>query len=473
MRRLDNRKILVILGVGLLVASLIMGFVSVPMAQTTPQIVAYKISGSANLSAPGTESFWSKIPWDNISLTANIPQAPTSGITHYVLVKTAWNGTDLMVLMSWPAPDPAFGAWSAAAAAKYPAASGPGVEQLQELTPGTTYYINTSYSNYVTFINGTQENGRLVLNYSGITLPMLNGTQIWVLPNGIIITPDSLPKQYLLYNHGMFYGYYVNATQYYPDRAAIMWYMGSVIPPTTDCMNLGGDYIGETLSGYTFTTAGGSLQQQGGAANIWMWVSGATWNNKTYDPAFAANLWNNESLTGLPYTDPGNQGFAVPLYTNNTNMYEVDTAGIWYAPVASSGLNGSLFFVKTGATYSNGFWTVEYVRPLQVPQAYAQWMPNFTVGNTYYVAFAVWQGKLGETLFDKSITSGFLQFTLSNSAPTTTSSTTTTSTTTTTSNTTSTTIPSNGNGVALDATIIGAVVAIIVLVSLYVVFRRQ
>ncbi|MCH4816871.1 MULTISPECIES: ethylbenzene dehydrogenase-related protein, partial [Sulfolobaceae] len=185
--------------------------------------------------------------------------------------------------------------------------------------------------------------------------------------------------------------------------------------------------------------AGGSLQQQGGAANIWMWVSGATWNNKTYDPAFAANLWNNESLTGLPYTDPGNQGFAVPLYTNNTNMYEVDTAGIWYAPVASSGLNGSLFFVKTGATYSNGFWTVEYVRPLQVPQAYAQWMPNFTVGNTYYVAFAVWQGKLGETLFDKSITSGFLQFTLSNSAPTTTSSTTTTSTTTTTSNTTSTT----------------------------------
>ncbi|MEM0208910.1 cytochrome b558/566 subunit A [Metallosphaera sp.] len=474
MRRLDNRKILVILGVGLLVASLIMGFVSVPMAQTTPQIVAYKISGSANLSAPGTESFWSKIPWDNISLTANIPQAPTSGITHYVLVKTAWNGTDLMVLMSWPAPDPAFGAWSAAAGALYPAASGPGLFRQILLTPGVTYSLNKSFSNYYAIINGKQEQGRLILNYSGITLPTPNMTQIQVLPNGSIILYHSLrPMEDLLYNNGMFYGYYTNNTWYYPDRAAIMWYMGSVIPPTTDCMNLGGKVPGQEFDGFTLKDAGGSLQQQGGAANIWMWVSGATWNNKTYDPAFAANLWNNESLTGLPYTDPGNQGFAVPLYTNNTNMYEVDTAGIWYAPVASSGLNGSLFFVKTGATYSNGFWTVEYVRPLQVPQAYAQWMPNFTVGNTYYVAFAVWQGKLGETLFDKSITSGFLQFTLSNSAPTTTSSTTTTSTTTTTSNTTSTTIPSNGNGVALDATIIGAVVAIIVLVSLYVVFRRQ
>lgn len=155
-------------------------------------------------------------------------------------------------------------------------------------------------------------------------------------------------------------------------------------------------------------------------------------------------------------------------------MYEVDTAGIWYAPVASSGLNGSLFFVKTGATYSNGFWTVEYVRPLQVPQAYAQWMPNFTVGNTYYVAFAVWQGKLGETLFDKSITSGFLQFTLSNSAPTTTTTTTTTtSNTTTTTNTTSTTSTSSSVGnVTLDVTVVGVIVAIIALLALYVVFRR-
>jgi len=105
---LSSRKLFLIATVGMLVAALVMGLASVPMAQTTPQVVAYKITGTANLSAPGTEQFWSNIAWDNISLTANIPQAPTSGITHYVLVKAAWNGTDLMILMRWYAPSPAF-----------------------------------------------------------------------------------------------------------------------------------------------------------------------------------------------------------------------------------------------------------------------------------------------------------------------------------------------------------------------------
>ncbi|MEM0175463.1 MAG: ethylbenzene dehydrogenase-related protein, partial [Metallosphaera sp.] len=232
MRRVGNRKALMILSIAILVASVIMGFVSIPMAQTTPQLVAYKITGSANLNAPGNESFWSKIPWDNISLTANIPQAPTSGLTHYVLVKTAWNGTDLMILMRWQASDPAFGAWSAAAASLYPSASGPGLFREILLTPGTTYSLNTSYGNYFAIVNGKQVTGRLVLNYSGILLPTPNMTQIQVLPNGSIILYHSLRgMEDLLYNNGMFYGYYVNNSWYYPDRAAIMWYMGTVIPP--------------------------------------------------------------------------------------------------------------------------------------------------------------------------------------------------------------------------------------------------
>jgi Predicted solute binding protein len=201
-----------------------------------------------------------------------------------------------------------------------------------------------------------------------------------------------------------------------------------------------------------------------------MWVSGATWNNATYDPAFKANLWQNTSLTGLSYVDPNNHGFAVPLYTNNTNMYEVDTSGIWYAPVASSGLNGSLFFIWTGATYQNGYWTLEFARPLAVPSAYANWMPNITVGKTYYVALAVWQGKLGETLFDKSITSNFLTLELVTTPPTSTTSSTTptTSVTNTTSVITVTSIPS----ATIYVTIVGVVIAIIALIILYVVFRR-
>lgn len=162
---------------------------------------------------------------------------------------------------------------------------------------------------------------------------------------------------------------------------------------------------------------------------------------------------DNKTLTGLPYVDNG-QGFAVPLYTNNTNMYEVDCSGIWYAPVKSSGLEGSLFFIKTGATYSGGYWTVEYVRPLAVPSNYSQYMPNITTGKTYYVAFAAWQGKEGETLFDKSITSSFLQLSLSGlSSP-----------------------PAppivSINPLVMDVTIAGVVVSLIALGIIWVMYRR-
>ncbi|MEM3338721.1 cytochrome b558/566 subunit A [Saccharolobus sp.] len=469
-----DKNVVIILVSSILAVSIAMAFSGIPMAQTTPQIIAYKVVGSANLANPGTESFWANVPWNNISLTANIPQAPTSGLTPYVLVKAVWNGSDIIVLMRWYAPNPAFNTWSAAAAAIYPNAQGPGLFRLIMLTPGTTYTVNKSYTNYIAIVNGKTIQGRLILNYSGILLPTPNGTQITVLSNGTILLWHSLrPMEDLLYNDGMFYGYYVNSTWYYPDRAAIMWYMGSVIPPTKDGMNIGGKVPGQVYDGYEFKYAGGSLAQQGGAANIWMWVSGATWNNKTYDPAFAANIWNNESLTGLNYT-LGNLGFAVPLYTNNTDMYEVDTAGIWYTPVSSSGLNGSLFYVKTGATWSNGYWTVEFVRSLSVPQDLAKYEPNITVGKTYYVAFAVWQGKMGETLFDKSITPTFLQLTLSTQGPptTTTSTSISTSTTTISNSTTTPTSTTSISNITLYVTIAGIIIALIALIALYVVFRR-
>ena len=438
--------------------------VTTPVAQTSPQILVYKVVGTADLSNPGSASYWSKIPWENISLTANIPNAPTSGLTHYILVKAAWNGTWIFVLVRWYAPEPAFGAWSAAAAGICPQASGPGLFRIIELMPGTTYTIEKNYTNYITIVNGKVYHGRLVLNYSGILLPMYNNSQITVFPNGTILLWHSLrPVEDLLYTDGMFYGYYTNSTWYYPDRVAMMWYMGSGVP-SMDGMHIGGKYPGQVFDGVKFKYAGGSLKQPGGAANIWMWVSGATWNNATYDPAFKMNLWQNETDTGLPYVDPGNHGFAVPLYTNNTNMYEVDTAGIWYAPVSSNAkaLNGSLFFIWTGAKWQDGYWTVEFARPLAVPPGYAKWMPNITVGKTYYVAFAVWQGRLGETLFDKSITSSFLQLELVTSPPTT--------TTTTTSTTSVSVSPAQTTAIIVTAT--GVIIAVIVVIVLYVVFRR-
>gem|GEM_PF-3691096 len=69
------------------------------------------------------------------------------------------------------------------------------------------------------------------------------------------------------------------------------------------------------------------------------------------------------------------------------------------------------------------------------------------------MAFAVWQGKAGETLFDKSITSNFLTLYISSSAPTVPTSTITLSTTD-------------------EVTIVGLVVALVVLALFYVVFRK-
>lgn len=84
----------------------------IPLAQAPSGIVAYKVVGSANLAAPGTESFWKEIPAYNVSLVPNLStqmlpisyNVPTSGLVPYVLVKAAWNGTDIFILLEWPDP---------------------------------------------------------------------------------------------------------------------------------------------------------------------------------------------------------------------------------------------------------------------------------------------------------------------------------------------------------------------------------
>jgi cytochrome b558/566 subunit A len=73
--------------------------------------MVYKVTGSGDINNPGAAPFWSEIQWVNLSLTANIPNAPTSGLTHYILVKAAWNGSWIFILVKWYAPEPAFGAW--------------------------------------------------------------------------------------------------------------------------------------------------------------------------------------------------------------------------------------------------------------------------------------------------------------------------------------------------------------------------
>jgi len=91
-------------------------------------------------------------------------------------------------------------------------------------------------------------------------------------------------------------------------------------------------------------------------------------------------------------------------------------------------------------------------------------MPELQPGHEYDVAFAVWQGRGGETLFDKSITSSFLTLYISNQSYTT--------TTSSTSSVSTSTTYSPLSSVSFTVTIIGLVVALVVLALLYVVFRK-
>ena len=105
-------------------------------------------------------------------------------------------------------------------------------------------------------------------------------------------------------------------------------------------------------------------------------------------------------------------GFFINLFTNQTGLYDVGDGGIWYPN--ATGPEPGYFDGYTGAVYENGYWIVEFVRPLQSP------MPdtvNLVPGNTYDVAFAVWIGKAGETTWDKSISPSFIPLTISTSPP--------------------------------------------------------
>ncbi len=234
-----------------------------------------------------------------------------------------------------------------------------------------------------------------------------------------LIEPATLDMEYIAYTNSMpgwtYVGLYANSTYYYTDRAAIMWSMGAV----SDCMSVGPG---------NSSTPGGSLQS--GPANIWEWLSGAT-DNSTNDAAWP--LWQNESNTWISYKPT--HSFAINLYTNRTGPYEVGLNGDapmanWY-PSAPGTVNTTYpFNVWVAAKYSNGNWTVEFVRNLTVSGMAQKYEVNLSIDQSYHVAFAVWKGNIpgpgynytGESAFAKSYTPEFITLTLSLSSPPTSSS---------------------------------------------------
>lgn len=205
--------------------------------------------------------------------------------------------------------------------------------------------------------------------------------------------------------------YYVNSTYYSQDRVAIMWYLGGQSGTPDDCMVVG-------------KSNGGALQA-GGAADIWDFMMGATWN--TTQPFHTGagypvkplsdyyNWWNrNVTFTGVDYSAPP-YGYALNLYTNASNLYEVGLGtGLFYSDVATNQTDP--YVVQASAYNTTGTWTVEMVRPMGTPAGAGGYEVNLQPGSTYDVAFAVWQGYYGENAFIKSI-STFVTAYISTSSP--------------------------------------------------------
>jgi hypothetical protein len=397
-------------------AGVIYVFYPISLAQTPAGIVAYRVVGSANIQNPGSEPFWSGIPWYNVSLIPNLPATvPTSGRVPYVMVKAAWNGTHIFILVKWPDP---YG----------PSLAGPASIAGPADLP-IVYNPNGPLN--VTFL-------KVFTGTFNVSYFLINSS--FAVINGSLTRPMEYILDYVAPHYGVyFYGFYVNlaAGYYYPDRVALMWYMGSEQSPS-DCMNIGGESpntviggeLGQLMKSYVGTNViqytGGSLSA--GAADIWEWISGATYPSGQNFNYFTNATWDVENGIDASAAQAFSQnphGFFLDLFVNQSGLYDVGDGGIWYPNV--TGPEPGYFNRYTGATYQDGYWVVEFVRPLKAPMPYTV---NLTPGNTYDVAFAVWLGKAGETTWDKSISAGFIPLTIATAAPPVTTTTTVTTTVT-------------------------------------------
>ena len=186
-----------------------------------------------------------------------------------------------------------------------------------------------------------------------------------------------------------------NSTYYYPDRAAMLWYVGNLTQrdQAAPQMQLG---------------TNGAISA--GTADIWHWQSNPTDNNPS-DFNYPGGYTDPK---GNPIFPPNKSSFAEDDYTNTTGFFPI-------AGNASGTPNldpySSPFVVLAGNYFStaNRTWTVEMVRPLLVPQD-AKYRVQLAIGSTSFVGFAIWNGKMGESSHVKSV-SQWYKFVLTNQAP--------------------------------------------------------
>jgi hypothetical protein len=175
---------------------------------------------------------------------------------------------------------------------------------------------------------------------------------------------------------------FYNSTYFYPDRVAALWFIpGSQGIDQSPAMQLGSD---------------GAIT--GGAAEIWHWQADPT-DNSPNDADFPGGYTDP---AGNPIFPANNLSFAEDDYTNMTGFFVVP--GNFGADSPNLVPSANPFTVKVGSYFDNasGTWTVEMARSFTTSSA-SQYRVQLEAGSSYYVAFAVWNGMLGESADFKSV----------------------------------------------------------------------
>ena len=179
---------------------------------------------------------------------------------------------------------------------------------------------------------------------------------------------------------------FYNSTYYYPDRVAMLWFLNN--------------NAGRQQSPVMLLGSNGAIT--GGAANIWHWQSNPT-DNDPADTGFPGGYTNP---LGAPIFPNDNVSFAEDDYTNTTGFYTI--AGSFGAGSPNLDPFADPFIVHVGDYFSGAdkTWTVEMVRSFSTPDP--EYRAQLTTGSVYYVAFAVWNGRMGESSHLKSVSQWYM-----------------------------------------------------------------
>jgi len=317
----------------------------------------------------------------------------------------------------------------------------PNSEQLgyppgQALTnPITIYVYNQSGRIYGQIVGAIDPEGNPLNNGNSINITSINlnynGTPVTSLTQFLSMGLNGTTWFQDTYN--LFYpedtaGYvslFYNSTYYYPDRFAIMWLLGGV--PST-----------WTQVAYTpHMMPGTSGALSAGQAEIWFLNSnpranntqdsgypGPTFFNRTSPPPYVHHPQYNDPLN-LGYLP--NQGLIADLFVNGSSIYyiggnyqasfpSIDNPHITPWQVANGMANLSQLWdpsvVATGFQFVNTptgqYMIAEFARTFSTVgvsggQGESHYQIQLQPGQTYHVAFAVFQGGAGESVDFKSI----------------------------------------------------------------------